>query len=453
MIKLETENGLLRAALAEARETIAQLRPSEPVPSALASRDPHAPLAAILAGAQPNSRWFSEVLAQSLVVRPTRNGRGDGLFTNAAIRTGTHVAIFGGRLQSEAPSDARHTLRLAGCDRFVDGAGVRSLPTTHMGAMVNSSSTPNCRLVYHRPADWARERCNVLPGVPVLVATRTIDAGEELLWRYNLNCQSQGHRDTGELEAARDDVSTDSATASTDIVAPVRKRGRPCKAVVLARPVDATAARALGPIISSEPLAEIGWQVARRAKLLRKRREFKDGDGMTELSHDSLLNLLNVLDLREDQSMLWIGSGNMTEIAALALASGVKGIRVHAVEVNSASHAEGLALLDVLGASRVRGSTDIALGDWRIFSECRDAMSVRSARSHSVVYSCAADPRLAEHICSIAWNCSARTCLISRSWPRSAFQIVRERREASARLCGSGLDLVLISGFTFDVGE
>jgi len=138
------------------------------------------------------------VLAQSLKVRSTDDGRGDGLFTTAAIAAGVHVVIYGGRLLSEAPGDARHTLRLAGCDRYVDGADARSLPLTHAAAMTNSSTRPNCRLVYHHPCDWPRERRNVLPGVPVLVTTHAVAENEELVWRYSLTCPSHAR-------AVRDD--------------------------------------------------------------------------------------------------------------------------------------------------------------------------------------------------------------------------------------------------------
>ena len=140
----------------------------------------------ILAGARPCGPWFNEVLAQSLKVRSTDDGRGDGLFTTAAIAAGVHVAIYGGRLQS----DARHTLRLAGCDWYVNGADARLLPLTHAAAMTNSSSRPNCRLVYRHPCDWPRERRNVLPGVPVLVTTHAVAENEELVWRYSLTCPS-----------------------------------------------------------------------------------------------------------------------------------------------------------------------------------------------------------------------------------------------------------------------
>ena len=40
------------------------------------------------------------------------------------------------------------------------------------------------------------------------------------------------------------------------------------------------------------------------------------------------------------------------------------------------------------------------------------------------------------------WNANARTCLISRTWPRSAYTIVRERREGTVRMLG-GLDLTI----------
>ena len=111
-----------------------------------------------------------------------------------------------------------------------------------------------------------------------------------------------------------------------------------------------------------------------------------------------------------------------------------------------------MALLDVLGARRARGSEDLVLGDWHISSEHGDAMKVRSARRCSVVYSCAAAPSLGEHLCSLAWNANARTCLISRTWPRSAYTIVRERREGTVRMLG-GLDLTLLSGYTFQPKE
>ena len=120
--------------------------PPAPLASALAPRDPHAPLAEILAGARPCGPWFNEVLAQSLKVRSTDDGRGDGLFTTTAIAAGVHVVVYGGRLQSEPPGDARHTLRLVGCDRFVDGADARSLPTTHMGAMTEHQTKLPARL-------------------------------------------------------------------------------------------------------------------------------------------------------------------------------------------------------------------------------------------------------------------------------------------------------------------
>ena len=47
--------------------------PPAPPASALAPRDPHAPLAEILAGAQPSGPWFAEVLAQSLEVRSRKS--------------------------------------------------------------------------------------------------------------------------------------------------------------------------------------------------------------------------------------------------------------------------------------------------------------------------------------------------------------------------------------------
>ena len=175
--------------------------PPSPAP-ALAPRDPHAPLAEILAGAHPCGPWFTDVLAQSLVIRPTHDGRCDGLYTEAVIAAGVHVVIYGGQLQSEAPGDARHALRLAGCDRFVDGADARSLPLTHAAALTNSSTHPNCRLVHLLPANWPREWRLTLPGVPVLVAIREIGAGEELLWRYSFSNQSHARDNRDDLALA-----------------------------------------------------------------------------------------------------------------------------------------------------------------------------------------------------------------------------------------------------------
>ena len=188
-----------------------------------------------------------------------------------------------------------------------------------------------------------------------------------------------------------------------------------------------------------EPLAQVGHTTA----------PVRYNDGPI---HDSLPSLLHVLNLKPGDNVLWIGSGSMMEIAAFALRSGIQDVRILAIESNREAFDEGLALLDVLGARRAHGSEDLVLGDWHISSEHGDAMKVRSARRCSVVYSCAAAPSLGEHLCSLAWNANARTCLISRTWPRSAYTIVRERREGTVRMLG-GLDLTLLSGYTFQPNE
>ena len=133
-----------------------------------------------------------------------------------------------GRVVGEAPGDARHTLRLTGCDLFIDGSTARSLPTTHAGALVNASTRPNCRLVHHHPANWPREWRLTLPGVPVLVAAREIAAGEELLWRCGVSMRKYV-RDDGDDDTANDALvapSTPAPIGSVSRVVPPRSSKR-----------------------------------------------------------------------------------------------------------------------------------------------------------------------------------------------------------------------------------
>ena len=123
-------------------------------------------------------------------------------------------------------------------------------------------------------------------------------------------------------EPVRDDasVSTDAATMSTDVLEPVRKRGRPRKTEVRARVIDTTAASALGPVVCTEPLAEVGWQVARRAEKLRKCHEFDSREGMTEFTHDSLPSLMHVISIQPGSVIMWVGCGCLVEVASLECA-------------------------------------------------------------------------------------------------------------------------------------
>ena len=133
--------------------------------------------------------WWDKITSRDLEVydagKKLGGPLGRGLRSRVDIEKFGELALYGGQL---VPAEESHTCPsthlkstdlVKGRGMLVNGIDAGTLPTTHMGAIVNSSSTPN--------AHWRFVRSNTMPRawrdhLPPLVVLRAGSAG------YLLTC-------------------------------------------------------------------------------------------------------------------------------------------------------------------------------------------------------------------------------------------------------------------------
>ena len=175
-------------------------------------------------------------------------------------------------------------------------------------------------------------------------------------------------------------------------------------------------------------------------------------DGWRELAASCVPCLYQVLRLEsaDEQSVLWVGAGDLAEIASLAMDGARMWIR--AVEINAAAVRAGHALLDALGASGDERSRIRQLRHTHIQYDAMDAMELRKARGFGCIYSTIPVPELGAHLRGLAWTAGARLCLLSRVFARVGAP-VRAVERYDVKMGGSGEKVVLVCGLVHGAHE
>ena len=149
-----------------------------------------------LGGAQPadcgiTGIWVQQIEHRHLERALVNEEIGHGMRPTVDIEPHGFITIYGGELltreQAKQRGTTTHIKALSHDGPVVDGINVKDLPSTHWGALANSSCDPNACFEKVRSAAWSRELQGLLPNIVVLRAgANGIKAGEWIEVDYRI---------------------------------------------------------------------------------------------------------------------------------------------------------------------------------------------------------------------------------------------------------------------------